>query len=47
MWEFYLQSCEVGFRRMGWMNFQMQLARDVDAVPMSRSYIEAYEAAHR
>jgi cyclopropane-fatty-acyl-phospholipid synthase len=47
MWEFYLQSCEVGFRRMGWMNFQMQLARDVDAVPLSRSYIDAFEATHR
>jgi len=46
MWEFYLQSCEVGFRRMGWMNFQMQLARDVEAVPLSRDYIAAFEAVH-
>jgi cyclopropane-fatty-acyl-phospholipid synthase len=47
MWEFYLQSCEVGFRRMGWMNFQMQLARSLDAVPLSRGYIDAFEAGHR
>jgi cyclopropane-fatty-acyl-phospholipid synthase len=39
MWEFYLQSCEVGFRRMGWMNFQLQLARDVAAVPLTRGYM--------
>jgi cyclopropane-fatty-acyl-phospholipid synthase len=45
MWEFYLQSCEVGFRRMGWMNFQLQLARDVEAVPLSRGYISEFEAA--
>ena len=32
---------------MGWMNFQMQLARDVEAVPLSRGYIAAFEAEHR
>jgi cyclopropane-fatty-acyl-phospholipid synthase len=47
MWEFYLQSCEVGFRRMGWMNFQLQLARDVESVPLSRGYIDAFEAGQR
>jgi len=47
MWEFYLQSCEVGFRRMGWMNFQLQLARDVAAVPLSRGYMSEFEGEHR
>jgi len=39
MWEFYLQACEVGFRRMGWMNFQLQLARNIEAVPLTREYM--------
>jgi cyclopropane-fatty-acyl-phospholipid synthase len=46
MWEFYLQSCEVAFRRLGWMVFQMQLSKDVAAVPLTRDYIAAWEAAH-
>ncbi|MHA1536771.1 MAG: class I SAM-dependent methyltransferase [Alphaproteobacteria bacterium] len=47
MWEFYLQSCEVGFRRMGWMVFQLQLAKSVDAVPITRDYIASFEAVNR
>ena len=47
MWEFYLQSCEVGFRRMGWMVFQLQLAKSVDTVPLTRDYIAAFEADNR
>jgi len=39
MWEFYLQVSEVGFRRLGMMVFQMQLARDVAAVPLTRDYL--------
>ena len=31
----YLQLCEVGYRRLGWMVFQAQLAKRVfDAVPL-------------
>ncbi|MFK9780972.1 class I SAM-dependent methyltransferase, partial [Escherichia coli] len=33
MWEYYLALCEVGFRRRGNMVFQIQLSRNVDAVP--------------
>ena len=47
MWEFYLQSCEVGFRRMGWMVFQLQLAKSIDAVPLTRDYIGAFETENR
>ena len=47
MWEFYLQSCEVGFRRMGWMVFQLQLAKSIDAVPLTRDYIASFEADNR
>ena len=47
MWEFYLQSCEVGFRRMGWMVFQLQLAKSVGTVPITRDYIADFEAGNR
>ncbi|MGD9867074.1 MAG: class I SAM-dependent methyltransferase [Hyphomicrobiales bacterium] len=39
MWEFYLQLCEIAFRRLGWMVFQLQLSKTVDAVPMTREYL--------
>jgi cyclopropane-fatty-acyl-phospholipid synthase len=39
MWEFYLAICEVGFRRRGCMVFQIQLAKRVDAVPITRDYM--------
>ena len=43
MWEFYLASSEVAFRHAGHMVFQIQLAKRVDAVPITRDYIEASE----
>lgn len=46
MWEFYLTGCEISFRRMGQMVFQMQLARRQDAVPLTRDYITAWERDH-
>ncbi len=39
MWEFYLAISEAGFRTGGMMVFQIQLARDVDAVPLTRDYM--------
>lgn len=39
MWEFYLELCEIGFRRRTNMVFQMQLSRRLDAVPITRDYI--------
>ncbi|SDF60056.1 cyclopropane-fatty-acyl-phospholipid synthase [Limimonas halophila] len=45
MWEFYLAGCEVSFRHMGQMVFQMQLARRQDAVPLTRDYITDWERA--
>lgn len=39
MWEFYLAACEAGFRVGGLMVFQIQLARDVAAVPITRDYM--------
>ncbi|HUJ97534.1 MAG TPA: cyclopropane-fatty-acyl-phospholipid synthase family protein [Stellaceae bacterium] len=47
MWEFYLAGSEVAFRQQGHMNFQMQLAKRVDAVPLTRDYITEWERSHR
>lgn len=47
MWELYLLGCELVFRREDQMVFQMQLARDQEAVPLVRDYITAWEDAHR
>ncbi|MDP3748568.1 MAG: cyclopropane-fatty-acyl-phospholipid synthase family protein [Phenylobacterium sp.] len=41
MWEFYLASAEMGFRYGGHMVFQIQLARRVDALPITRDYMRA------
>jgi cyclopropane-fatty-acyl-phospholipid synthase len=43
MFEFYLCGCELAFRREGHMVFQIQLARDIAAVPLTRDYITAAE----
>ena len=45
MWEFYLVSSEAGFRWFGMMNFQLQLTKRVDALPITRGYMAAAEAA--
>jgi cyclopropane-fatty-acyl-phospholipid synthase len=47
MWEFYLQLCEVGYRRLNWMVFQAQLAKGVSTVPLTRSYLAAWDDAER
>jgi cyclopropane-fatty-acyl-phospholipid synthase len=43
MWEMYLVGSELAFCRGGHMVFQMQLARQVDAVPLVRDYIVDWE----
>lgn len=45
MWEFYLSACEAGFRHNGLVVFQIQLARRLDALPVTRGYIETAERA--
>jgi cyclopropane-fatty-acyl-phospholipid synthase len=39
MWEFYLAGAELGFRYGGHMNFQIQVAKRVGALPMTRNYM--------
>ncbi|MDA8233164.1 MAG: cyclopropane-fatty-acyl-phospholipid synthase [Magnetospirillum sp.] len=50
MWEFYLAGAETAFRHEGHMVFQMQLAKDIRAVPLTRDYMAEAErmlaAAH-
>ncbi len=46
MWEFYLAGCEATFRYSGHINFQIQLSKRVDAVPLTRDYIGAWERSH-
>ncbi len=44
MWEFYLAGSEMGFRHHDLVVFQIQLAHDVDSVPITRDYITEREA---
>ena len=39
MWEFYLAGAEMAFRRQGQMVFQVQLAKDPAAPPLTRDYM--------
>ena len=45
MWEFYLTACEMLFRNGDLMVFQIQLAHERDAVPLTRDYITDYEGS--
>jgi len=46
MWEFYLVGCELSFRYLGQMVFQMQLSRRLDGVPLTRDYMVDFERHH-
>ncbi len=46
MWEFYLAGSEAFFRCMDGMVFQLQLAKDRYAVPLTRDYLAGEEARH-
>ena len=39
MWEFYLAGAEMGFRHEGLVVFQVQLVKNVDALPITRDYM--------
>ena len=47
MWEFYLASSEMAFRVGGLMNFQIQLTRNLAALPLTRDYIGEAESTLR
>ena len=39
MWEYYLQVCELGFHYQSLCVFQVQLAKKIGAVPVTRDYM--------
>lgn len=43
MWEFYLLSSEIGFRYGGQMVFQMQRAKALETLPITRDYMSQQE----
>ena len=47
MWEFYLASSEMSFRKQNMMNFQIQITKRQGIVPMTRDYIALEEAKLR
>jgi cyclopropane-fatty-acyl-phospholipid synthase len=46
MWEFYLTSCEIAFRYLRQMVFQMQLTRNLETLPITRDYMLDWEREH-
>ena len=46
MWEFYLQFCEFGFRTDGMCVYQLQLTKQLDAVPLTRAYMYGAAEGH-
>jgi cyclopropane-fatty-acyl-phospholipid synthase len=47
MWEMYLVGAELAFRRGGHFVMQLQMAKAVDIVPLTRDYITDWERAVR
>ncbi len=47
MWDFYLTSSELSFRLSTLMNFQLQLTRCKNGVPLQRDYMTDWERRHR
>ena len=47
MWEFYLASSEMAFRKQNLMNIQVQLTKRQGVVPITRDYINREEAKLR
>jgi cyclopropane-fatty-acyl-phospholipid synthase len=46
MWEMYLVGSELAFRRGGHLVMQIQMAREVETVPLTRDYMLDWERAH-
>ena len=47
MWEMYLVGSEIAFRHGGHIVMQIQMAKAVDSVPLTRDYLFEWERAHR
>jgi cyclopropane-fatty-acyl-phospholipid synthase len=46
MWEYYLAGFEVSFRLYGLAVFQIQLAKKIDVVPLTRNYLYDEDTTH-
>lgn len=46
MWDYYLAGSEVSFQLYGLAVFQIQLAKKIDIVPLTRDYLYADDSAH-
>ena len=46
MWEFYLIISEFSFLYGKHMNFQIQLTKNVNSLPITRDYIQQIELKH-
>lgn len=46
MWETYLLACEMGFRHMNLMVFQLQLTKKLETLPLTRDYMVDWERSH-
>ncbi|MCE7997563.1 MAG: class I SAM-dependent methyltransferase [Rhodobiaceae bacterium] len=46
MWEFYLAGSETSFRHEGMVVFQFQLTKEIDSLPLTRTYISRWEEEH-
>jgi cyclopropane-fatty-acyl-phospholipid synthase len=47
MWETYLVGSEMAFRYGNHLVMQIQLAKEIDSVPLTRDYMFDWERAHR
>ena len=47
MWQFYLAGAATGFEHGDLVNFQLQIVRTKDALPLTRNYIHETELAYR
>jgi cyclopropane-fatty-acyl-phospholipid synthase len=47
MWETYLAGSEIAFRLGGHLVMQVQMAKAIDTVPLTRDYMFDWERAHR
>ena len=47
MWEFYLAGSETSFRHEGMAVFQLQIAKQIDTLPLTRDYMLTEELAYQ
>lgn len=47
MWDLYLVICEMGFRYENLMVFQIQIAKSLETIPLTRDYMFEWESSQR